>query len=34
MATIIGRKKEILELNKLYKSDKPELIAVYGIWFR
>ena len=30
MATIIGRKKEILELNELYKSDKPELIAVYG----
>lgn len=30
MATIIGRKKEILELNELYKSEKPELIVVYG----
>ena len=30
MATIIGRAKEIDELNRLYESDKAELIAVYG----
>lgn len=30
MATIIGRHKEIAELNELYKSDKAELVAVYG----
>ncbi len=27
---IIGRKKEIEELMRLYKSGKPELVAVYG----
>ncbi len=30
MATIIGRNKEIAELNEVYKSDKAELVAVYG----
>lgn len=30
MATIIGRHKEIAELNELFKSDKAELVAVYG----
>lgn len=30
MATIIGRHKEIAELNEVYKSDKAELVAVYG----
>lgn len=30
MATIIGRHKEIAELNDVYKSDKAELVAVYG----
>lgn len=29
MATIIGRHKEIAELNELFKSDKAELVAVY-----
>lgn len=30
MATIIGRKAEIEELNRLYNSDRPEFVAVYG----
>lgn len=30
MATIIGRKQEIAEINELYNSDKPEFLAVYG----
>lgn len=30
MSTIIGRKQEIAELNKLYDSDRPEFVAVYG----
>ena len=30
MCTIIGRKKEIAELNRYYQSGKPEFIAVYG----
>lgn len=30
MNTIIGRKSEISELMKLYHSDKPEFVAVYG----
>ncbi len=30
MATIIGRHKEIAELTEVYKSDKAELVAVYG----
>lgn len=28
--SIVGRKKEIKELNELYNSDKAELVAVYG----
>ena len=27
---MIGRKKEIQELNNLYNSNKPELVAIYG----
>lgn len=27
---IVGRKEEIAELNKLYYSDRPEFVAVYG----
>ena len=27
---MIGRKKEIQELNSLYNSNKPELVAIYG----
>lgn len=30
MATIIGRHKEITELNEVYKSDKADLVVVYG----
>ena len=30
MATLIGRSKEVLELNTRYESDHSELIAVYG----
>ena len=30
MATIIGREKEIQELNELYNSDQSQLVAVYG----
>ena len=30
MSTIIGRKLEIEELNRLYHSDRPEFVAVYG----
>lgn len=30
MSTIIGRKQEIAELNRLYNSDKAEFVAVYG----
>lgn len=30
MAKIIGRRKEIEELNTLYDSGKPEFVAVYG----
>ena len=27
---MIGREREIKELNKLYESDSAELIAIYG----
>lgn len=30
MAKIIGREKEIKELQELYKSDKAEFVAIYG----
>lgn len=30
MSAIIGRKREIAELNRLYNSDRPEFVAVYG----
>ena len=30
MGTIIGRKSEIEELERLYNSDRPEFVAVYG----
>ena len=30
MSTIIGRKYEIEELEKLYRSDRPEFVALYG----
>ena len=30
MSTIIGRKSEILELERHYQSDRSEFIAVYG----
>ena len=30
MKKIIGRKREIEELNNLYKSGKPEFVAIYG----
>lgn len=30
MSTIIGRKKELEELERLYRSDRPEFVAVYG----
>lgn len=30
MSAIIGRDKEVSELNELYDSDKSEFVAVYG----
>ena len=27
---IVGRKEEIAELDKLYYSDRPEFVAIYG----
>lgn len=30
MSTIVGRKEEIEELEKLYQSDSPEFVAIYG----
>lgn len=30
MSTIVGRKQEIEELKRLYNSDRPEFVAVYG----
>ena len=30
MSTIIGRRQEIEELERLYRSDRPEFVAVYG----
>ena len=30
MSTIIGRKHEIEELERLYYSERPEFVAVYG----
>ena len=30
MSTVIGRKQELEELNLLYRSDRPEFVAVYG----
>ena len=30
MSTIVGRKEEIEELEKLYHSDRPEFVAIYG----
>ena len=30
MSAIIGREKEVAELNELYDSDKSEFVAVYG----
>ena len=30
MSTIVGRKHEIEELERLYYSDRPEFVAVYG----
>ena len=30
MKNIIGRENEIKELNKLYDSDLPQFVAVYG----
>jgi len=30
MSTIVGRKEEIEELEKLYLSDRPEFVAIYG----
>ena len=30
MSTIIGRKHEIEELERLYQSDRPEFVAIYG----
>ena len=30
MSTIIGRKQEIDELERLYYSDRAEFVAVYG----
>lgn len=30
MSTIAGRKEEIAELERLYHSDRPEFVAVYG----
>ena len=30
MSAIVGRKQEIEELERLYRSDRPEFVAVYG----
>ena len=30
MSAVIGRKQEIEELERLYHSDRPEFVAVYG----
>ena len=30
MSVIIGRKQEMEELERLYRSDRPEFVAVYG----
>ena len=30
MSAIIGRKQEMEELERLYRSDRPEFVAVYG----
>ena len=30
MSTMVGRKEEIAELERLYRSDRPEFVAVYG----
>ena len=30
MSNVIGRKSEIRELEKLYRSDRPEFVAIYG----
>lgn len=30
MSTIIGRKREIAEIERIYRSDRPEFVAVYG----
>lgn len=30
MSTVVGRKQEIEELERLYMSDRPEFVAVYG----
>ena len=30
MSTIVGRKNEIAELEKLYQSERPEFVAIYG----
>ena len=30
MSTIIGRKREIEELERFYQSNRPEFVAVYG----
>ena len=30
MSTIIGRRSEVEELEKLYRSERPEFVAVYG----
>lgn len=30
MSTIVGRKKELEELEKLYESSRPEFVSVYG----
>ncbi len=27
---IVGRKEEIAEIEKLYNSDRPEFVAIYG----
>ena len=27
---MVGRRKEVAELNRLYDSDKSQLVAVYG----
>ena len=30
MSKIVGREREIEELNELYQSDKAEFVAIYG----